>query len=135
MAYGLTKILMLENGAGTQGMTRLALETLGGFQIWTCSEGQQVLNILQYKRPDLIILDEDMHESAQATDDLSAYRVVQQIFGDNPVPTIFMTSHEINSSTDRFSKAGAIALIRKPFDPMTLSSLIENIWKSWHIAV
>ncbi len=135
MAYGLTKILILENNAGTQGMTRLTLETLGGYQIWTCSEGQQVLNILQYNRPDLIILDEDMHENMRDTDDFSVYRVVQQIFSDNPVPTIFMTSHEINSNTDRFSKAGAIAIIRKPFDPMTLSSLIENIWKSWHIAV
>jgi len=135
MANGLTKILLLENNAGTQGMTRLTLETLGGFQIWTCSEGQQVLNILQYNRPDLIILDEDMHENIQTFDDDSVYQIVQQVFSDNPVPTIFMTSKEINSSTDRFSKAGAIAVIRKPFDPMTLSSLIENIWKSWHIAV
>ncbi|VAW76450.1 Two-component transcriptional response regulator, LuxR family [hydrothermal vent metagenome] len=135
MAYGLTQILLLENTAGAQAMTKLTLETLGGFQIWTASEGNEVLNILQYNRPDLIILDEDMHENMQATDDSSAYRIVQEVFNDNPVPTIFMTSREINSSTDRFAKAGAIAVISKPFDPMTLSSLIENIWKSWHIAV
>ncbi len=135
MAYGLTQILLLENSAGAQAITKLTLETLGGFQIWTASEGKEVLNILQYNRPDLIILDEDMHENMQATDDSSAYRTVQEVFSDNPVPTIFMTSREINSSTDRFAKAGAIAVISKPFDPMTLSSLIENIWKSWHIAV
>jgi len=135
MAYGLTRILLLENNPGTQGMTRLTLETLGGFQIWTCSDGMEVLNILQHDRPDLIILDEDMHENMQVADDNSAYRIVQQVFNDNPVPTIFMTSREINNNTDRLTKAGAIAVIRKPFDPVTLSSLIENIWKSWHIAV
>ena len=97
---------------------------------------------MQYERPDLIILDEDMHENQAIYDDLSAfndeltaYKTVQEIFMDNPIPTIFMTSREINECTSRLTDAGAIAVINKPFDPITLSSLIENIWKSWHMTV
>lgn len=135
MAYGLTKILILENEPGTQNVTRLSLEALGGFRTWVCSDGHQVLNVLQFHRPDMIILDQNMHEDIQANDESSAYWMVQQVFHDNPVPTVFMTSRPINKSLNDLTKAGAIAIISKPFDPVTLSIQIENIWKSWHMAV
>jgi CheY-like chemotaxis protein len=44
------------------------------------------------------------------------------------VPVIFMTAkvqrHEVNS----YRALGALDVIPKPFDPMTLAATVENLW-------
>jgi DNA-binding response OmpR family regulator len=47
-------------------------------------------------------------------------------------PVIFMTAKTQPNEIERFRNLGAIDVITKPFDPMTLSDQIRAIWAGTH---
>jgi two-component system OmpR family response regulator len=44
------------------------------------------------------------------------------------VPIIFMTASVSNQDIVKYKNSGALDVIAKPFDPMTLSERINRIW-------
>ncbi|MFC3117770.1 response regulator [Jhaorihella thermophila] len=53
---------------------------------------------------------------------------LRKIDGFAHTPAIFMTAKVQNAEIQSFLDAGAIAVITKPFDPMTLGDQIRAIW-------
>jgi len=47
------------------------------------------------------------------------------------IPVIFFTAKVQKEEISRYIKAGGIDVIVKPFNPVTLGSLIESIWKKY----
>jgi len=45
------------------------------------------------------------------------------------IPVIFMTAKVQAREIEALTGLGAIGVIEKPFDPMTMSSLVIEIWK------
>jgi CheY-like chemotaxis protein len=48
------------------------------------------------------------------------------------IPVIFMTAKVQPAEVEQYRKLGAIGVISKPFDPMTLPDEIRNLWKQSH---
>jgi CheY-like chemotaxis protein len=44
------------------------------------------------------------------------------------VPVIFLTAKAQRDEIERFRQLGAIGIIAKPFDPMTLAQQLRQIW-------
>ena len=44
------------------------------------------------------------------------------------IPVIFMTAKVMAEEISRFKDLGAVDVIEKPFDPMTLADRIKGIW-------
>jgi len=44
-------------------------------------------------------------------------------------PVIFMTAKVQSSEQDYYFTLGAIGVIAKPFDPMTLASQVRSLWE------
>jgi len=47
-------------------------------------------------------------------------------------PAVFMTAKVMPSDVERYKQLGAVDVIAKPFDPMTLASRIQEIWSARH---
>ncbi|MBT4041845.1 MAG: response regulator [Rhodospirillales bacterium] len=128
MAGTLSKILHVEDEQDIQEIVKLALETIGGFSVETCSSGHEALEKVSLFQPDLFLLDV-MMPGMDGPETLSALRE-EAGFADTPV--IFMTAKVMEDEVIRFKEIGALDVISKPFDPMSLGEKIKAIWDASH---
>ena len=127
MAEGeLSKILYVEDDPDIQVVAQMALETVGGFTLCVCSSGQEALDQAQDFAPDLILLDVMMPEMDGPTT-LVNLRNIDSLA---QTPAVFMTAKVMPSDVERYRELGAVDVIAKPFDPMTLAGRIQEIWSS-----
>lgn len=124
----LNRILMVEDEADIQEVAQLALEAVGGFTVCICSSGPEALEQAPLFGPDLILLDV-MMSGMDGPSTLLALRQMPQ-FASTPV--IFMTAKVQSHEVARYKEMGALDVISKPFDPMTLSDTIVEIWTRHH---
>lgn len=118
------KILYVEDEPDIQAVAKLALEQVGMFTLEVCSSGQEALEKAAAFSPHLMLLDVMMPEM----DGPTTLGKLREISGLETTPAVFMTArvqpHEIKEYVDM----GAVDVIAKPFDPMTLSNQIREIW-------
>ena len=129
MSRPLQKILSVEDEEDIQAIIRLALESLGGFAVELCGSGSEALDRAAAFAPDLIMLDVMMPDMDGPTT-LKALREIDQI-ADTPV--VFLTAKVQAYEIAQFKALGAIDVIQKPFDPMTLPETVASLWRA-HIA-
>lgn len=122
----LTKILYAEDEADIREIAVLAIETLGGFEVATCNCGAEVLELARQFQPQLILLDVMM----PIMDGPATLLALKQDSQLQQIPVIFLTAKIMSEEVSRFKTMGAIDIIAKPFDPMTLSTQIQTIWNS-----
>ncbi|MCH7539004.1 MAG: response regulator [Proteobacteria bacterium] len=121
----LTRILYVEDEPDIQAIARLALETIGGFTVEICSSGSAAIEAAPRFAPDLILLDV-MMPGMDGIDTLKALREIPQTV---TTPVIFMTAKVQKQEIERYKELGAVDVIPKPFDPMTLAAVIKDIWQ------
>lgn len=124
----LKRILYVEDEPDIQAVAKLALEMVGGFTLEVCGSGREALEKAPGFAPQLILLDV-MMPGMDGPETLKALRGVADFAA---TPVIFMTAKVQSSEVAHYKELGAIDVIPKPFDPMTLSATIESIWKSCH---
>ena len=125
MAKELKRLLYVEDEADIRTIAITVLEAVGGFAVIPCSSGKQALAAAPAANADLILLDVMMPEmDGPAT--LKALRDIPQTA---QTPVIFMTAKVQASEIRHYKSLGAIEVIAKPFDPMTLSAQINEIWQ------
>ena len=122
----LNKILHVEDEPDIQAVARLALESFGGFTVETCSNGQEALDRGPDFGPDLILMDVMM----PGMDGPSAFQAMKNIPELKDIPVIFMTAKVMEQEIARLREMGAAGVIAKPFDPVTLTDQIKEIWES-----
>ena len=125
MPATLTKILYAEDEPDIQAIAQMALEMMGGFTLKVCNNGQEALDVAEDFAPDLILLDVMM----PSMDGPTALQEMRKIPSLANVPVIFMTAKVQNQEIEEYKAMGAIDVIAKPFDPMTLSETILSLWK------
>jgi|SRR5579871_4609865 len=122
-------ILCIDDEDDIQNVVRLCLSFDGGFSVSACKSGTEALDFLDQVRPDLILLDAMMPRmDGPAT--LEAIRTLQAA---RDIPVIFMTPRGQAGDAERYLRLGAIGVVPKPFDPVTLASEIRKAFGSWAI--
>lgn len=124
----LTRILYVEDEPDIQTVARLALETLGGFAVQLCSSGEEALQLAPGFQPQLILLDVMM----PVMDGPSTLKMLRTLPQFASTPVIFMTAKVQPGEVAHYLELGAVDVIPKPFDPMTLSNQVEAIWARCH---
>lgn len=120
----LKTILYAEDEDDIRVIAQIALEDIGGFSVQYCSNGRVALQTAQQFTPDLLLLDVIMPElDGPAT--LQHLRKMEH-FAD--IPAIFMTAKIQANEIADYKALGAIEVIAKPFDPVTLAKLIKQAW-------
>jgi len=124
MARALRKILCVEDEADIRTIAELALGSVGGFQVLLCASGAEAIGKAVDFMPDLMLLDV-MMPGMDGPDTLKALRALP---GLAKVPAVFLTAKALPSEIARYKKLGALDVIAKPFDPMTLADHVRRIW-------
>ncbi|MDP4547664.1 response regulator [Marinobacter sp. MDS2] len=119
----LNKVLYVEDDADIRAIAELALQDVGGFSIALCSSGAEAIKVAPDFQPDLILLDVMMPEM----DGPQTLQELRKIEATQDTPVIFMTARIQRTEIDEYLSLGALGVIPKPFDPMTLADEIRRI--------
>jgi len=121
----LRRILYVEDDTDIRDVVALALEVVGGLEVCLCASGKDALKAAIDFLPDLVVLDVMMPDmDGPAT--LAALRRLPQLA---EVPVVFMTAKVQPSEVAEFLSLGAVDVVAKPFDPMTLADSLRQIWR------
>ena len=120
----LRRILYVEDEADIQAVAQIALESVGGFDIKICSSGQEAREVAEAFCPDLLLFDVMM----PGMDGPTTLQEVRKIPALQNTPAMFMTAKVQPQEVEQFKALGAIDVIAKPFDPMSLAQQIKDSW-------
>ena len=120
----LERILYVEDDPDIQSIAKLALEDLGGFTVEVCLSGREALKLAPEFSPQLMILDV-MMPGMDGPTTLAELRKLPTL---ENVPAIFMTAKVQKQEVADYKALGAVDVIAKPFDPMTLADDIFAVW-------
>ena len=123
----LRRILFVEDDPDIQVVATMALESLGGFLVLACGSGAEALSRLEEFAPDLVLLDV-MMPGMDGPATLEALRRLPS----GAVPVVFMTARVQAHEVLQYRQMGAVDVIAKPFDPMTLAETVQTLWRSLH---
>jgi len=124
----LQRILYVEDEADIQAVAKLALEMVGGFTVKICSSGEEALREAEAFAPQLILLDV-MMPGMDGPATLEGLRAIPALAA---VPVVFMTAKIQPAEVAHYKSLGALDVIPKPFDPMTLSAQVASVWERHH---
>lgn len=124
MQSPLERILLVEDEKDIQIVARLALEDIGGFKVLVCNSGQEALREAPAFAPDLILLDVLMPD----LDGLATLEALRRLPAMAEIPVIFLTARARRQDVAEYRHAGALDVILKPFDPLTLAEQIRGVW-------
>lgn len=120
----LQKIACVEDDKDIRSIVELALSDLGGMDVSLYCNGVDALERMGDTDPQLILLDVMM----PGMDGLETLERLRTRPSTQETPVIFMTAKAQPAELTRFLNAGAIGVITKPFDPMTLADEVRNLW-------
>ncbi len=124
----LRRILLVEDDPDIRLVATMALEAVGGFSIVSCGSGLEALARFDEVAPDLVLLDV-MMPGMDGPETLAALR---RLPAGRSVPIVFMTARVQANEIAGYREMGAVDVIAKPFDPMTLSATVREIWRGLH---
>lgn len=124
MSRSLRNILYVEDEPDIQLVVKLALEAMAGMHVIGCNSGAEALARGADTDIDLILLDVMMPEMDGPTT-LNYLRKIPKLAH---TPVVFMTAKAHPDEVAHFKSLGALDVIAKPFDPMTLGSTLQSIW-------
>lgn len=121
----LTKILYAEDEPDIQSIAEMALEMMGGYTLKVCNNGKEAVDAAKEFAPDLILLDVMM----PFMDGPTALQEIRKIPALANTPVIFMTAKVQHEEIESYKALGAIDVIAKPFDPMSLPEAVKSLWQ------
>jgi len=103
---------------------------VGGFELKICNNGEEALaNVASYA-PDLLLFDVMM----PGMDGPTALKAIKALPEFADIPAIFMTAKVQPTEVAEYKALGAVDVIAKPFDPMTLAEQLKTIWNQYQNA-
>ncbi len=117
------KVLLVDDEDDIRTVGNLSLSRVGGWQTVLASSGAEAVKKAAAERPDLILLDV-MMPGMDGPTTLGQLRA-QEATAKTPV--IFMTAKIQKQEVARYLELGAVGVIGKPFDPMTLPAEIKKL--------
>ena len=114
--------ILAEDDLDIQLVARLALKR-AGFAVTVVGNGQEALDAVRQKTPDVILLDWMMPE----LDGPETCRRLKADPSTSGIPIIFLTAKSQEAEIQRGLSLGAAGYITKPFDALTLGHQVKDI--------
>jgi two-component system OmpR family response regulator len=121
----LKTILYVDDEADIREIVQMALGIAQDLSIHTCESGEHALALMLELKPDLLLLDV-MMSGIDGPTTLTRMRQDPQLAN---IPVAFMTAKAMPKEVARFREMGAIGVISKPFNPMTLHEQVFALWE------
>ena len=117
-----TKALVIDDEAPIRLLCRVNLEA-EGMEVIEAGDGESGLELARSERPDVVLLDVMMPV-------LDGWQVAGRLIEDErtkDIPIIFLTARAELRDRERGLEAGGIAYVTKPFNPLELAVLVEDL--------
>ncbi len=118
----MTRVLVIDDEAAIRLLCRVNLEA-ERMQVDEAADGRTGLEQARSVRPDVILLDVMMPG-------LDGWQVAEELVADErtkDIPIVFLTARADFRDRERGLEAGGIAYLTKPFNPVELAALIEDL--------
>ncbi|HTO60880.1 MAG TPA: response regulator [Bradyrhizobium sp.] len=116
------RLLHVDDEPDIRTVVELALSMDPVFEVRSCESGADALAAAAEWQPDLMLLDVMM----PVMDGPATLARLRANPATTDIPVIFMTARAQARETERFRSLGAIGVIPKPFDPMTLAASVRS---------
>lgn len=120
----LSRLMHIEDDESIRLVVEMALVDVSGFELLSCDGGESALEQVEAYAPQLIVLDVMMPKM----DGLQTLAALRQLPSIAHTPVVMMTAKIQHEEKQAYLKAGAIAVLEKPFDPMTLGDQLLSIF-------
>jgi DNA-binding response OmpR family regulator len=118
----LARVLVIDDEAPIRLLCRVNLEA-AGMEIIEAEDGPSGLEAARSERPDAILLDVMMPG-------MDGWQVLEELLDDertNDIPIIFLTARAEVRDQARGLELGGVDYITKPFSPVDLAPLVEDL--------
>jgi CheY-like chemotaxis protein len=116
------RILHVDDEPDIREVVELALSLDPDFMLQGCGSGSEALAVAAEWQPDMVLLDVMM----PVMDGPATLVQLRENARTASIPVIFMTARAQAREVDRFRSLGAVGVIPKPFDPMTLAASVRS---------
>lgn len=120
----LQNVLVVEDNAEIRLILKMTLEKVGGLTVRACESGAAALLALAEFQPQLVMLDVMM----PGTDGPAVLKRLRERAETAAIPVVFLTAKASAREIQELRDLGAIDVIAKPFDPMTLNAKVKAVW-------
>jgi CheY-like chemotaxis protein len=124
MRPSLQKVLVVEDNHDIRTIVKAALEMLGGFEVRACESGTEALDAVSGFGPQLVLLDVMMPDM----DGPGLLGRLRERPETAELPVVFLTAKTAATELQRLRALGALDVLTKPFDPMTLHQKVRDVW-------
>jgi CheY-like chemotaxis protein len=121
-------ILHVDDEPDIREVVELSLGLDPGFTVRSRGSGKEALAVAAEWQPDFILLDVMM----PVMDGPATLAELRKDARTADIPVIFMTARAQAREVDRFRSLGAVGVIPKPFDPMTLAASVRSYVQPAH---
>lgn len=116
------RVLYVDDEPDIREVVEISLGLDPDFVTRSCASGEEALAVAEAWTPDLLLLDV-MMPVMDGTATLARLRKNPCTAG---IPVVFMTARAQSRELDMFRSLGAVGVIQKPFDPMTLAASVRT---------
>lgn len=120
------RVLLVDDEPDIRRIGQLSLERVGGWQVVLAGSSAEALAAAGRERPDVILLDVMM----PVADGPTTLARLREQADTAEIPVIFMTAKVQQHEVQRLLGLGAVGVIPKPFDPMTLPDEVRRVLAS-----
>lgn len=120
----LKRVMLVEDDHDIALLSRIAIEEFGGLGFVHHSSGAEAIEAIASDPPDLLVLDYRM----PAMNGAEVMAAVRQTDAGRDLPIVFMTASLMPKHVERLRELGALDVLPKPFDPLTLADQLRAIW-------
>ncbi|GGD54273.1 response regulator [Croceicoccus pelagius] len=116
----MAKVLYVDDEADIREIACLSLELDPSLEVRACASGAEGIAVATAWQPDLILLDV-MMPGMDGPSTLSHLRDAPETAS---IPVVFITARVQPGESDNYIALGAVGVLAKPFDPMTLAEQV-----------
>lgn len=118
----MTKVLVIDDEAPIRLLCRVNLEA-EKMEVLEAGDGEEGLQLARAEKPDIVLLDVMMPG-------MDGWQVAERLFESeetNQIPLVFLTARAELRDRARGLELGGVDYITKPFNPVELASVVENL--------
>lgn len=123
MTTGPGRVLVVDDDESIREVASLALRLVGHWSVTSAADGAAALQSAVADRPDVILLDVMM----PVMDGLETLVHLRADPLTASIPVVLMTAKAATGNEAEFQGLGAIGVLAKPFDPMTLAIRLRQL--------
>lgn len=115
------KALIIDDDEDVRSVASLSLGDVGGMEVFEACDGPEGLRRAREVKPDVILLDMML----PGMDGFATLAWLRDDEATATIPVIFLTAKTLGPKAGAVQERGALGVVTKPFDPMTLADEVR----------